>query len=248
MDRIEYMTLPEARSTNTWCREHASELTAPVVVRAVIQSAGRGQRGNSWESAPGMNLTFSLVWDPEGVAPSEQFSISEAVALGVAGYLRKHEIPALVKWPNDIYVTDRKICGILIEHSLLGSTLERSVIGIGINVNQEEFLSDAPNPVSMFQLSGKEYDLEEELRAVVETIRGYLEKTVTPEGRRELHEKFLRNLWRGDGGSYRFRDIRENRPFMGEIKDVEPTGFLLVRNIEDGSLKKYAFKEVEFIL
>lgn len=248
MANIEYLTLPEAGSTNTWCREHASELSAPVVVRAVAQSAGRGQRGNSWESAPGLNLTFSILWHPEGVAPTEQFSISEAVALGVARYLRGHEIEAQVKWPNDIYVGDRKICGILIEHSLLGPMLERSVIGVGVNVNQEEFFSDAPNPVSMRQLTGKEFELPDELNAIVEEIISCLGKISTPEGREKLHSIFLKSLWRGDGEKYAFRDVKENRLFTGVIEGVEPTGFLLVRNKEDGAMKKYAFKEVEFIL
>ncbi|MDE5790926.1 MAG: biotin--[acetyl-CoA-carboxylase] ligase [Muribaculaceae bacterium] len=248
MANIEYVTLPEAGSTNTWCREHASELSAPVVVRAVAQSAGRGQRGNSWESAPGQNLTFSILWHPEGVAPAEQFSISEAVALGVVAYLRLRGIEAKVKWPNDLYVGDRKICGILIEHSLLGSMLERSVIGVGINVNQEEFLSDAPNPVSMRQLTGRTFELPVELTVIVEEIASCLEVISTADGREKLHSNFLKCLWRGDGEEYPFRDVKENRLFTGVIEGVEPAGFLLVRSKEDGELKKYAFKEVEFRL
>ncbi len=248
MENIEYIVLPEADSTNTWCREHASGLALPTVVRAVAQSAGRGQRGNSWESAPGQNLTFSIVWHPEGLAPADQFSISEATALGVVDYLSRHGIEAKVKWPNDIYVGDRKICGILIEHSLMGSSLERSVIGVGINVNQKEFISDAPNPVSMCQLARKEFDLDEELGAVISEIAPLLEAVSSAAGREALHKKFLANLWRGDGGIYLFRDVKENCRFAGVIEGVEPSGFLLVKDNETGNLKKYAFKEVEFIL
>ncbi len=245
---MKYIILESTASTNTWCREHASELTAPVAVRALAQTAGRGQRGNYWEAAPGENLTFSIVWHPEGVKPSEQFAISEATALGVVSYLRGRGIEAKVKWPNDIYVGNRKICGILIEHSLLGTAIERSVLGVGINVNQGAFHSDAPNPVSVIQLSGERYRLEDELGRVVEEIEGKLALASTPDGRGALHREFLQLLWRGDGENYLFRDVKDSEQFLGNIKDVEPEGFLIVRKKEDGTIKRYAFKEVEFIL
>ncbi|MDE6431375.1 MAG: biotin--[acetyl-CoA-carboxylase] ligase, partial [Duncaniella sp.] len=120
-------------------------------VSARRQTAGRGQRGNSWESAPGKNITMSILLRPEGLHPSRQFVISRAVSLAITGVLRRY-MPASavrVKWPNDIYVDDRKICGILIENVISSASIRQSVVGIGINVNQRRFLSDAPNPVSM---------------------------------------------------------------------------------------------------
>lgn len=245
---MEYIILPETASTNTWCREHSSELTPPVVVMAETQSAGRGQRGNYWEASPGKNLTFSMLWNPAGIAPSEQFAISEAVALGVVNYLHKRGIEATVKWPNDIYVDNRKICGILIEHSILGSFMERSVIGVGININQEKFISDAPNPVSLTQLTGKMYDLVDELKMVSQEIEAMLRLVANPEGRESAHRQFLQKLWRGDGKSYPFRDKDDGEEFMGVIEGVEPAGFLCIRKGKDEVLKRYAFKEVEFIL
>ena len=245
---MEYIILAEVGSTNTYCKEHSEELEAPTLVRAVAQTAGRGQRGNYWESSPGENLTFSIVWNPEGVAPIEQFSISEATSLGVVAYLKGRGIEAKVKWPNDIYVGDRKICGILIEHSVAGTMLQRSVIGAGINVNQKAFVSDAPNPVSMSQLTGKGYGIEEEMAAVASEIERYLRQASTGEGRHRLHEEFLASLWRGDGEFYPFRERESGLTFRGRIEGVEPVGFLHVKEETSGETRKYAFKEVEFIL
>ena len=122
------------------------------MVVARRQTAGRGQRGNSWESEDYKNLTFSMAVYPGWLPPAAQFSLSESVALAVVALLAQHGIKATVKWPNDIYVGNDKICGILIDHSLTGNTISRTVVSAGINVNQLRFLSDAPNPVSMLAL------------------------------------------------------------------------------------------------
>lgn len=137
-----------------------------LVVAAREQTAGRGQRGNTWESGPGLNLSFSIVLRPAGIHPARQFCISEAVALAVAETveeeLRRNGVgdPVYVKWPNDIYVGDRKICGILIENTVTGTHIDKSIVGIGLNVNQREFHSDAPNPVSLIQLTARHTPLE----------------------------------------------------------------------------------------
>lgn len=248
MERMEYICLKETDSTNSYCKRHAAEISAPAVVSCESQTAGRGQRGNCWEATPGENLTFSIVWEGEGVAPAAQFVISEATALGVAAYLKGRGIEAKVKWPNDIYVGDRKICGILIEHTIEGMTLQRSVIGAGINVNQREFRSDAPNPVSMTQITGMVYDLDEELRGVVNEITSLLSLTATADGREWLHDRFLSSLWRGDGLGWPFRDRDSGKEFEATIEDVEPTGWLHLRLTDSGERRRYAFKEVEFLL
>lgn len=245
---IHYIILPEVGSTNTWAREHSAELQLPVAIRGVAQMSGRGQRGNTWEAEPGKNLTISIVLKPEGVKPSEQFSISEVVALGIVKYLLTRGIDAQIKWPNDIYVGDRKICGILIENSLFGSEIERSIIGIGLNVNQTEFLSPAPNPVSMSQLTGREYDLEEEMYSLVKEIEQKFVRIGDAGDRFWHHLRYKAALWRGDEGVYLFRDIKGDRRYEGTIADVEPEGFLSVRDAATGEIRKYSFKEVEFIL
>ena len=245
---MEYLYLEETESTNTYCSLHEGELSDMTFVAARRQSGGRGQRGNSWEAAPGRNLTFSIFCHPQGVEAREQFVISEATALGVVNYLLSRGIDAKVKWPNDIYAGDRKICGILIEHALTGQEISRSILGVGINVNQEEFLSDAPNPVSMKQLTGVEYDLGEEARSVGEEIGRLMALAATPEGRRAIHNEFRHRMWRGDGLPHPFRDTASGRRYDGLVSDVRTDGYLIVEEAESGALHKYAFKEVEFLL
>ena len=236
--------IDSARSTNAWIAEHGAELTAPTLVYAVEQTAGRGQRGNSWEAQPGKNLTASALLVPDGVEPCRQFVISEAVALAVVDFLRGYGVEAKVKWPNDIYVGDRKICGILIEHSIMGRQIMRTIAGIGVNINQEEFRSDAPNPVSVWQLTGNNHDIAEAASALGEKIEERMEQ-MTQEGR--LHAEFLANLWRGDGKLYPFRDVARGEEINARIEEIAPDGILTLMTA-DGDLRKYAFKEVEFLL
>ena len=234
--------LASVNSTNTWLAEHSRELELPGLVYALEQTAGRGQRGNSWESEPGKNLTASVAMVPEGVEAARQFVISEAVALAVVDLLADCGVEAKVKWPNDIYAGDKKICGILIEHSLMGHTITRTIAGIGINVNQETFVSDAPNPVSLRQLTGKEYSIAEMARLLGEKIEARMAQTA--EGDR-LHREFLSRLWRGDGGLYPFLDVKRGEEILARIEDIAADGILTLRT-GDGELRDYAFKEVQF--
>ena len=141
--------LKEIDSTNSEAHRRRHEATDFTVWAAEFQTAGRGQRGNTWESAVGENLTFSILFKPSNFLSTRQFELSQVVALGVVGYLATHGIEAKLKCPNDIYVGDKKICGILIENVLSGATLSVCIAGIGINLNQKIFRSDAPNPTSV---------------------------------------------------------------------------------------------------
>ena len=233
--------LDSVNSTNTYAATVADTLGHGDVVTTRSQTAGRGQRGNSWEAEPGRNLTFSL--RPEGVRADEQFLVSEAVALGVADVLQSH-LPTeriSVKWPNDIYAGDRKICGILIENVVSGKGLVRSIAGIGINVNQREFISDAPNPVSMLQLAGHEFDLDTLLAEVTEHILELATRLHTLPGPYAAH------LWRR-AGIYPYLDHnRSGLPFSASLTSVSPTGILTLTDT-DGISRQYAFKEVSFVL
>ncbi len=220
----------------------------PVIVATRCQTAGRGQKGNHWEAEPFKNLTFSAVWHPEDFAARDQFSISEAVALAVVDLLREAELDAQVKWPNDIYIGDRKICGILIEHSVTGMNIDRTIAGIGINVNQRVFRSDAPNPVSMSQITDTEYPLESLLEDFGRILENRLAATVSDDGRSDLHEELIENLWRFDRQPYPFRDSASGKRYKGRILDLEPTGLLTIEDCNSGEKHKYAFKEVEFLL
>lgn len=239
--------LDEVDSTNAYLSREGSSIDAPAMVIARKQTAGRGQRGNSWESAPGENLTFSVLIRPAGVRANEQFAISEATALAVADFLERHEIAAKVKWPNDIYVGDKKICGILIRHSLTGAEISWSILGVGVNINQTEFVSDAPNPVSMKMLTGIAYLLEPLADEMRECLQRRLEMIHDAKQRKELHEEFISRLWRGDGALHPFADTATGENFQATIDDIDPTGVMTLR-LPDGSRRGYRFKEVTFML
>ena len=244
MTRPSFIYLPEVDSTSTWLKNHSEEVGLPAVVSTDCQTGGRGQRGNTWEAEPGKNLTFSMIFRPEGVLPARQFFISEAVCLGVVDVLRRH-LPQpesiRVKWPNDVYAGDRKICGILIEHTLDSATaIRHTVAGIGLNVNQEIFLSSAPNPVSMLNITGVETPLRPLLEEVVEAVFANLSEA--PEA---LHARYIGSLWRGTG-EHPFATPDGER-FDASICDIDPAGVLTLRR-SDGSTSRYLFKEVQFII
>lgn len=239
-----------AESTNAYLREMGDAVPPMAMVCAREQKAGRGQRGNSWEAQPGMNLTFSFQFKPGGVKPAEQFAISEAVALGVADALADFGITARIKWPNDIYVEKAwgasrpgKIAGILIENSIMGDSISRSIVGIGLNVNQKLFLGDAPNPLSMTQVARREFDLREVAVVVGDRLESRLHQLGSP----ALHAEYLAALWRGDGRPHPFRDTATGEYFLATIDGIDPSGYLRLR-LDDSTLRRYAFKEVAFVL
>ena len=232
--------IDETDSTNRWLKERASEFSPDdgIAVVADYQTAGRGCGTNSWESERGKNLLLSLLIHPTGIPANRQFLISEWVSVALCELLESYIYNKVeIKWPNDIYVDGRKICGILIENRLQGDHIKDSIIGIGLNVNQQEFLSDAPNPVSLCQLLGREVDKEEVLL-------------------RFLQRKPLVSTAETDGFSYRNRLFLRRKPaeyqdcegrFKATLVDVEPDGRLVMID-EEGRERRYAFKEVQFVL
>jgi BirA family biotin operon repressor/biotin-[acetyl-CoA-carboxylase] ligase len=239
--------LAEIGSTNTYLRENIHTIEAPAFIYADIQNAGRGQRGNTWLSEPYANLLFSALWKPANLPANKQFSLSEAVALSIVEALASLHVTASVKWPNDIYVDDRKICGILIENALMGTSLEHSIIGAGINLNQRSFPASLPNPVSVHQITGVDTDIDAFIATLLDIMTTKLQSIETEEGRTELHHQYMRTLWRGDGTAHPFRNPTTGETFLATIIDVEPMGHLRLRT-SDGSDLRYAFKEVEFVL
>ena len=214
------------------------------VVWADFQTAGRGQRGHVWHSHKGENLTFSVVLEPLFVPIAEQFSVSEVVALSLVDMLAEYGIEAKIKWTNDIYVGDKKLVGILIEHSLSSVTLRRTIVGVGINVNQTEFESNIPNPVSMAQLLGKQLDAEAVLRCFMKYLQHNYESL--REGAKEsLHERYNMLLYRKN--EYHTYALPSGERFRAKIVGTAPSGALCLEN-EQGEIKDYLFKEVEFII
>ncbi len=248
---MEILRIDSTDSTNSWIRRHSADITGSVLVYALTQTAGRGQRGNTWESAPGMNLTASALLYPEEVLPRDQFCISEAVALAVAATLEDLGVEAKVKWPNDIYAGDRKICGILIENSVTPSSIVSSIAGIGININQEIWLSDAPNPVSVKQITGEGHEISDVALLLARNLERRLgqiaeETPDDPESPRKiLHREYMGRMWRGEG-RHPFRDVKRGEMITASIADVAPDGTL---TLDLGTERRsYAFKEVEFLL
>lgn len=242
---MRFVHLKEAASTNSYITEHAAELESLTCVWADRQTHGRGQRGNIWESEAGANITMSVLVLPHDFPAAAQFCISEAAALAVVDALARFGIEAKVKWPNDIYVGDKKICGILIEHAVIGRNVARSVLGVGLNVNQLAFVSDAPNPVSMRNITGLEYGLEDVLAQLGAALEHRLQLIYDAAGRDALHADFMRLLWRHDGELHSFTDCATMERFLARICDVEPSG-MLVLTTQDGARRRYAFKEVAF--
>ena len=239
--------IDETDSTNRWLQQHGDgsfcvnadlhKKNRPLCVVADYQTAGRGCGTNSWESERGKNLTFSMLIHPTGIRASRQFLVSMALANSIAKVVSRYVKDVSIKWPNDIYVGDRKICGILIENRLQGDVIKDSILGIGLNVNQLRFVSDAPNPVSLANLTGREFDREMLLQ---ELLAAFAEEWEDIEG---VRSRYLQQLYRSKG-FYRYRDSMGE--FVAELVTVEEDGYLTLRNI-DGYDHRYAFKEVAFV-
>ncbi|WP_251620221.1 biotin--[acetyl-CoA-carboxylase] ligase [Odoribacter lunatus] len=227
-------------STNTeaeqWKRE---ELKDKRVVLTYRQMSGRGQATNRWESEPNKNIAVTVVLCPPCYEASRQFAVSMVCALGVYDFVSKYVEGVSVKWPNDVYVGDKKICGILIEHTVAGRFIRSSLCGIGVNINQTVFLSDAPNPVSLFQLTGKEIPLDkavEELLACIGKRYGRIEEYEV------LERDFMECLYRRQG-IYRWED--EEGEFEASVVRIDEFGRLVLKDTE-GTLRVYGFKEVAY--
>lgn len=237
--------LTDVDSTNNYANqlilsEAAEEGT---VVLAYYQKKGRGQIGNQWESEPGKNLLCSVILYPRFLLAEYQFFISKVVSLALFDFLRTETANVSIKWPNDLYVGKRKIAGILIENALKGKFLLHAVAGIGLNLNQEEFLTDAPNPVSLKQITGKDYVIEEVAREIYTRLFYWYNKLKQGE-LEEIADAYFSHLFRIGRWSH-FR--KENKVFEARIAGVGEFGQLLLED-RQGKITNYMFKEVEFVL
>lgn len=238
MWKLEY--LEETASTNDAARDPRYVHGDVIVARR--QTAGRGQRGNGWCSEPGMNLTLSAILEPAFLPAEDQFLLSEAVSLAVADTLAQYGIAAQVKWPNDIYVGGRKIAGILIENDAAGSRLSRSIVGIGLNVNQMKFDPAIPNPTSMKLEKGREFDLREILNRLLNAlaVRCEMLRTDAEIIARDYHNHLYRS---GIPARY---SLPDGSSFTGTLMHVGREGELVVQH-SDGQTHSYLFKEIEFV-
>lgn len=236
-------------STNRYLRDEAGNLWVGgedvVAVTARHQTSGRGQRGNVWQSQSGCNLLMSILVRPgNSLEAKNQFLLSQAVALSAHSAMACYGIETRLKWPNDIYVGNRKLAGILVEVDYSGAFVEQAIIGIGLNVNQTEFSPMERVPVSMKMLLGKDIPVEDVLRDLLCNFSKYY-----ADMRWDAQDAIAADykaLLLGFGEQCKFVDCN-GCSFDAVMEGVEPTGHLLLRHV-NGTLSRYAFKEVEMLL
>ena len=237
-------------STNSEARRRLPANAKMSVYAAKFQTAGRGQRGNKWSSAAGQNLTFSVLLNfthPQmpDLAVRNQFLLSIASALSVSDLLQELYIRNTIKWPNDIYIGRRKVCGMLIENIVGNAGLEHSIIGIGLNLNQTAFPPELVNPTSVLVSSGLRTVPEEVLDDFLDIFSEYIPYLSDIEGINEIRNKYVSRLF-GLGVSREYHDCLRNLDFTGTIKGISEEGLLLME-MPDKTVSNYSFK-VSYII
>lgn len=198
---------------------------------AGYQTAGRGQTGNGWESEPDKNLICSILLPNKNL-----YFLNIAVSVAIIRLIGE---PFTIKWPNDIYYRDKKLAGILLENAIVGSIVKYSIAGVGLNVNQTKFTSDAPNPVSLKQITGKTYDIDQLMKDLFEAVKAVLNE---PEER--IWSEYKDHLYRQEGW-YAYED--QNGRFEARIIDVLPTGEIVLQD-KQGNERIYHFKQIRYVL
>lgn len=229
------MYIKTTHSTNSLMKEMLAKGEWPEgeeFLYAGYQTAGRGQTGNGWESEVDKNLLCSILLP----ADKNLYFLNIAVSVAVIRLLGE---PFTIKWPNDIYYRDKKISGILLENAIVGSEIKYSIAGIGLNVNQTKFISDAPNPVSLKQITGKEYDIDRMMKDLLKAVREVLKE---PE--ETIWSAYKAHLYRREG-FWPFED--KNGSFQARIEDILPTGEIVLRD-QEGNQRIYHFKQVRYVL
>lgn len=236
-------------STNSYARAEAARLWglaggAPaVVVYADNQTQGRGQRGNVWQSLPAQNLLVSIMVRPTALPVVSQFALSQAVALAVYSAVGYLGVDSVLKWPNDVYVGEHKLSGILVELDCCGSTVEQAVIGVGLNVNQVQFAPMDKTATSLNMLTGETYEIDEVLAVFLDSFSYYY--SLLERGDYSLLAAEYKNHLLGFGQRLHYCDADSS--FDAAIVDVESDGRIRLQRA-DGSVALYAFKEVELVI
>lgn len=182
--------LKSTDSTNNELRRRLDQSGDLTIVAAEMQSAGRGQGEHTWHSAPGQNLTFSILLRHRCLKGSDALAVTSIMALGIRDYLLTKGIEPWIKWPNDIWVGKKKICGILVENTIHAGMIDFSIVGVGLDLNQTDWPAELPNPVSLKELTGQEYDTHEELQQLSEALARRSAQVSAPGGAAEIIEEF----------------------------------------------------------
>jgi len=244
----EIIRLKEVGSTNSFLMEQRSreKLKEGTVVIADYQTAGRGTDGSKWESGQGQNLTFSFILYPTFLAPEAQFYLNKTISLGLSDLVREL-LPKRdnihIKWPNDIYVQNKKVAGILIENSVKGKYLSSAIVGIGLNLNQVKFVSDAPNPVSLKQNTRKDYNVETVAGVISEYINIWYKKLQIGSFK-EIDSTYFQQLYRTNEWAM---FSKQGQYFEAKIVEIGEFGQLILED-RNGVFSEYMFKEVEFVI
>ena len=212
------------------------------VVTAFNQCGGRGQGENRWSSSAGKNLTFSLLLHPI-IDASSHFYLNMCISLGIKKALEKHIDRIKIKWPNDIYVNDSKLCGILIESTIKGTAIIRSVVGIGINIEQKEWENWVPNPISLSMCGAQNIDKDTLMREIITSIHDMLSMLLDGE-KEKISALYHDVMYRKDTIAL-YNDI--NGTFEGVIQGVDEGGRLIIKDYVTGEKKFYMFKEVRYL-
>ena len=240
------MYLESTDSTNTLLKQLAAEGNPPEFIYAGFQTAGRGQMGNGWESEANKNLLCSILLPPR----KNLFELNVAVSVAVYRMISELGISELgIKWPNDIYWQDKKVAGILIENAIIGNEIKYSIAGIGLNVNQTTWKTDAPNPASLKQIHGTDFDIDELMQRLLAEVQKALDE--------DVWEDYREHLYRREGWWYfaervvsvvpsRVLTEHPENMFLAQIKKVTEQGELVLQTQE--GTKKYHFKEIQFVL
>ena len=235
--------LPETESTNQALRilANAGDMANKSIVWTDFQTKGRGQAGNSWESIYGMNLLCSILFYPPHLPANQSFAVLELAALTVKHTLDEYVPDISIKWPNDIYYLNHKISGILIENEIAEGYISRSIIGIGINLNQTEF-KDAPNPISLSMITNLSYNPQIVLNQLHANFIKLADEFVSKPFD-QLHQQYCDSLYLSDG-FHTYNDV--NGSFKARIHSVGLSGHIILER-QDGTLCRYGFKEVQSV-
>ncbi len=239
-----YLYLPTCASTNDYAKHLLKDSLAVdgSIIRTGEQTKGRGYHTNTWESEKDKNFLFSILLLPTWLKPENQFMLSKAVSLGILKYLKRYKKGFTIKWPNDIYYQDKKIAGILIENSIQGNSVSSAIIGIGININQQEFKSKAPNPISLNQITDLHFELDSELKILSDCLNKYY-NLLRSGSTAEIDKQYLRNLF---GLNEMRKYSADDEMFNAKVHAIGPYGTLLLQT-ESGEVREFGFKEVSFI-
>ena len=241
-----YIYLLSTRSTNQSVQDMLSK-NNPVSNLCLYtdkQTQGRGQIGRNWFSDEYKNLTLSYLFNLN-LSTGRHFDLNIALTLALSDFLREllPRETIKIKWPNDIYVGNNKIAGILIQNMIRGKTILHSILGIGININQEQFPEEIPNPVSVRQLIQKEHDLIDLVFSLEAFILNRF--TIMSLTKKRNKDNYIEDLFRIEEAHEFILNANKKR-FMGIIKGVSEEGQLIIE--ASGQKQNYNFREISFII